>query len=73
MLMPGGAGHDEIDAVHLLVGEHEPAVDDDDLVAVLEDEHVLADLADAAERDDLQRLSVHRAAAVTGRHENRLS
>ena len=52
----GDVGHDEVDAEHLLVGEHEPAVDDDDLVAVLEDVAVLADLADAAERDDAQRL-----------------
>ena len=45
-------GDDEVDPEHLLVGEHEPAVDDDDVVAVLEHVHVLADLADAAERDD---------------------
>ena len=48
-------GHDEVDAEHLLVGEHQAAVDDDDLVPVLEDVHVLADLADAAERHDAQR------------------
>ena len=52
--------HDEVDAEHLLVGEHQAAVDDHDLVPVLEDVHVLADLADPAERDDAQR----RAAAV---------
>ena len=52
----GDVGHDEVDAVHLLLGEHQPAVDDDDLVGVLEHRHVLADLADAAERDDAQDL-----------------
>ena len=48
-------GDDEVDAEHLLVGEHEPAVDDDDVVAVLEEVHVLADLAHPAERDDAER------------------
>ena len=43
-------GHDQVDAEHLLVGEHQAAVDDHDLVAVLEDVHVLADLAHAAQR-----------------------
>ena len=52
----GDVGHHEVDAEHLLVGEHQAAVDDDDLVAELEDRHVLADLADAAERDDAQDL-----------------
>ena len=56
----GHVRHDEVDAEHLLVGEHQAAVDDHDLVPVLEDVHVLADLADPAERDDAQR----RAAAV---------
>ena len=52
----GDVRHDEVDAVHLLLGEHQAAVDDDDLVGELEDRHVLADLADAAERDDPQDL-----------------
>ena len=51
-------GHDEVDAEHLLLGEHQAAVDDHDLVAVLEDGHVLADLADAAEWQDAQDLLV---------------
>ena len=54
LLEVGDVGDDEVDAEHLLVGEHEPAVDDDDVVAVLEHVHVLADLADAAERDDAE-------------------
>ena len=56
LLEVGDVGDDEVDAEHLLVGEHEAAVDDDDLVAVLEDVHVLADLAHPAERDDAERL-----------------
>jgi hypothetical protein len=79
-------GDDEVDAEHLLVGEHEAAVDDDDLVAVLEDVHVLADLAHPAERDDAERLivavrgaSVHRqnsvqlglGGVVRGKHRHR--
>ena len=56
LLEVGDVRHDEVDAEHLLVGEHQPAVDDDDVVAVLEDVHVLADLAHPAERDDPERL-----------------
>ena len=52
LLEVGDVGDDEVDPEHLLVGEHQAAVDDDDVVAVLEHVHVLADLADAAERDD---------------------
>ena len=48
----GVVGNDEVDAEHLLVGEHEPDVDDDDVVAVLEQHHVAPDLTEAAERDD---------------------
>ncbi len=51
---------DEVDAEHLLVGEGEPAVDDDDRVAVLDDGQVLADLANATQRDDAQRLGGRR-------------
>ena len=43
---------DDIDAVHLVVGKHQSAVDDDDIVVRFEDGHVAADLAAAAERDD---------------------
>ena len=42
----------EVDAKMLVPGEREARVDDDDLVAVLVDRHVLADLAEAAQRDD---------------------
>ena len=55
LLEIGHVGHDEVDAEHLLVGEHQAAVDDHDVVAVLEHVHVLADLADAAERQDAER------------------
>ena len=55
LLEVGDVGDDEVDAEHLLVGEHQPAVDDDDVVAVLEDVHVLADLPHPAERDDAER------------------
>ena len=54
LLQIGDVGDDEIDAQHLLVREHEARVDDDDVVALFEREHVLADLADTTERDDPQ-------------------
>ena len=54
----GDVGDDQVDPEHLLVREHQAAVDHHDLVAVLEDEHVLADLPHPAERDDSERLVV---------------
>src|SRR5439155_1160748 len=50
----GDVGDDEIDAQHLFVGEHEAGVDDDDVVARFDRQHVLPDLADTTERDDPQ-------------------
>jgi hypothetical protein len=55
LLQVADVGNDEIDAEHLLVGEHQAAVDDDDVVAVLEHVHVLADLAHAPQGDDAKR------------------
>ena len=46
--------HDDVDAEHIFVGETEPAVDYQYVAAVFEQSYVLADLADSAERDDLQ-------------------
>ena len=45
-------GQDEIDAEVLVPREREARVDHDPVVAVLEDGHVLADLAEPAERND---------------------
>ena len=42
---------DEVDAEVLVAREGEARVDDDDLVAVLVDGHVLADLAEAAQAE----------------------
>ena len=44
-------GQDQVDAEVLVAREREPGVDDDGLAAELEDGHVLADLAEPAERD----------------------
>ena len=54
-------GQHEVDAEHVVAREREPAVDDDDLAAVLHGGHVLADLAEAAERDDADGVVVHAA------------
>jgi len=43
---------DQVDAEVLVARERDAGVDDDPLVAELVDGHVLADLAEAAERDD---------------------
>ena len=46
---------DQVDAEVLVPREREPGVDDDRVVPVLVDGHVLPDLAESAERDDSQR------------------
>ena len=48
---------EEIDTEMLVAREREPRVDDDDLAARLVHGHVLADLAETAERDDAQRVA----------------
>jgi hypothetical protein len=45
----------EVDADHLGGREAQPHVDDDDRALVLEHHHVLADLAQPAEREDAER------------------
>ena len=47
-------GDDHVDAVHVVVREAHAAVHHDDVVAVLIDGHVLADLVQAAQRNDFQ-------------------
>src|SRR5690606_8013467 len=54
-------GQHEVDPEHVEVGEHEPAVDEDDLVLELDGGAVAADLPEAAEERDLDRLSHCRA------------
>ena len=58
-------GQDEVDAEVLVAREREPRVDDDALAAELVHGHVLADLAEPAERDDPERVA-HRS-GVYGR------
>ena len=53
----GEVGKHEVDAGHLGLGEHDPAVDDEDAVVDLEAEAVAADLAEPAEEGDLDGLS----------------
>ena len=50
----GEVGQHEVDPEHLGGREPQPGVDDDDPAVVLDDRHVLADLAQAAERQDAQ-------------------
>ena len=53
-------GQDEVDAELLVARERESGVHDDDLAVDLVDHGVLADLAEAAERNDPQNLVRHR-------------
>ena len=50
---------DQVDPEMLVAGKGEACVDDDDLAAELEDGHVLANLADPAERDDPKGVGRH--------------
>ena len=53
----GKVGDDEIHAVHILVGEGHAAVNDDHILAILQDGAVLADLIQTAQRDNFQFFS----------------
>ena len=44
----------QVDAEHLLFGEHQAGVDHDDLLVVFENHHVAPDLAQSPERDGAQ-------------------
>ena len=46
-------GNDQVDAVHFLIREAKTAVDDDDILAVFEYGHILADLVETAKGNDL--------------------
>ena len=50
----GKIRNDDIDARHIIGREGNAAVDNDHVVAIFVDGHVLADLPHATERDDLQ-------------------
>ena len=50
----GDVRNDKVHAVHVVLGEAEAAVDDDHVLAVFQHGHVLADLIQTAERNDLQ-------------------
>ena len=56
----------EVDPEHVGGREPQPGVDDDDPVLVLDHRHVLADLAQPAERQDAQ-LPAHRLSPPAGR------
>ena len=56
-------GQDEIDAGHVGIGEHQPAVDDEDASLDLEAEAVPPDLPQPAEKDEPHFLA-HRADAT---------
>src|SRR5262249_21249241 len=49
----------EVDSEHLRGWKHQARIDDDDPTVVLDDGHVLTDLAQAAQRQDAQRSAWH--------------
>ena len=48
----GDIGDDQVHAEHVLFGEHEAGVDGDEVLAVLEEHHVLADLSESSQGYD---------------------
>ena len=54
-------GDDDVDAEELFFGEHQAGVDDDDVIVPTEGHAVHAELAQAAERNDME---------FSGRHQN---
>ena len=57
---------DQVDAGLVVLGEQHAAVDDEQPAGVLEDRHVAADLAEAAERDDAEAAVGAAGAAAAG-------
>src|ERR1700737_2336161 len=57
----GDVREDQVDAEHVLLGKHQPCVDDEDLLVPFEGPHVDADLAEAAKRDVPEPRSANRA------------
>jgi hypothetical protein len=45
-------GDDQVHPQHLLLGEHEAGVDDDEVAGELQHHHVLADLPQSTQGDD---------------------
>ena len=43
-----GIGDNKIDSKHFIIGEHQPTINNDDIVAVLNDHHVLSDFSQAS-------------------------
>ena len=60
----GEVGQDEVDAGHVGVGEHDPAVVDEDPALDLDADAVAADLAEPAEEDDPDRVVCGRSFAI---------
>src|SRR5690606_15230288 len=48
----GDVGDKQVHPQHLLVGKHHPAVEDEDLIPLLQEPHVFADLSDAYKRNE---------------------
>ena len=67
----GEVRDDVVDPRHLVVGEHESAVDGQEVLARLEHHHVEADLAEAAEREDANAGLDRRVARSPGRRAGR--
>ncbi len=60
-------GDDIVDPQHIVFGEHDAGVDDQDVVAVLNGHHVLANFPQAAQGNESQILTCHKVSLACGR------
>ena len=61
----GNIRDDEVDAEHILLGEHQPRVHNENLIIHTDGSHVLSDLAKTAKRYDLYLLHIFPMIAIT--------
>src|SRR5437588_8741095 len=44
-------GDNQVNAKHFIIGEHQPGINNDDVVTILYDHHILSDLSQSSKRD----------------------
>ena len=67
----GKIGNDQINAVHIFIRETNAAVDDDHVLAILQDGDVLADFIQAAQGNNFQFFSQNKLLSVITRQKRR--
>ena len=50
----GDIGNNDVDAEHVRLGKHQAAIDNDDIIAILENGHIQTDFAQTSEGNDFE-------------------